>query len=114
MLKLLFIAVILLGCAVVLKGNVNFTADNQVHVASWTIPIPPAVQNSPVLGFVKAILTVHSGQADASAGQGGPPPPPPLPTVTTINGTYGEIRPPSGPPQPAAQFDAVAKAIRGQ
>jgi hypothetical protein len=111
MLKLLFIAVVLLGCAVVLKGNVSFTADNQVQVASWTIPIPQAVQNSPVLGLVKAVLTVHSEQAAASAG---PPPPPPLPTVTTVNGTYGGTRPASGPAQPAAQFDTVAKAIRGQ
>jgi hypothetical protein len=111
--KLLFVAVVLFGGAMFLKGNVSLTADNQLHVAAWTFPIPAAVQNSPVMGLINTMLLGRLGPAGASA-QAGAPTPPPMPTVTTANGTYVDNRAGTGrPQQPATQFDTVAKALRG-
>ena len=108
--KFLFIAVVLFGGAMFLKGKVSLTPDHQLHVATWTFPIPAAVQNSPLMALVDTMLL---GRTD-SAAQSGAAPPPPMPTVTTANGTYVDNRPGTGrPQQPATQFDTVAKALRG-
>jgi hypothetical protein len=110
--KLLFLAVVLFGGAMFLKSNASITPDNQVRVASWTFPIPAAVQNSPVMGLVNTMLLGRLDSTGPTARPGGATPPS-LPVVTTANGTYDANRPSTGRPQSADQFNAAAKALRG-
>jgi hypothetical protein len=110
---LLLVIVVLLSGAVVLKGNVGVTPDNHLRVATWVIPVPLVVQNSPVMALVTTMLPGRSDPTSACA-QLGAAAVPPLPSVTTATGTYNDNRPSTGRSQPAAQFDTVAKALRGQ
>jgi hypothetical protein len=112
--KFLFVVVVLGGGVFFLKGKVSLTPDNQLHVVNWTFPIPAAVQNSPLMALIDTMLLGRGEPAGASA-QSSAPPVPPLPTVTTANGVYVDSRSSAGRPQQpaAAQFDTVAKALRG-
>ena len=70
--KFLFIAVVLFGGAMFLKGNVSLTADNQLHVAAWTFlsmaagtnfvqpeaPPPPAGSGSGCRSSAASVLIV--------------------------------------------------------
>jgi len=110
--KLLFFLVLMFGGAFLLKGNVSITSDSQLRVASWTFPIPAAIQNSPVMGYVNTVLLGRLGPNEASA-RPGTPTPPPLPMVNTPTGTFNANQPNTGRPQGTDPFDDATKALRG-
>jgi hypothetical protein len=116
--KLLFMALIGIGGAVFLKGGyLTVTPDNQVHVASWTVPLPADVQNSPILGMVATMAGLRTasqpniGDPRYGATQ---PARPALPNVTSATSIYNPNPPAAAPTQVTDQFNAVAKALRGQ
>jgi hypothetical protein len=107
-----------------LKDRVALTPDNQVHVASWSFPVPAMIQSSPVYMMVTTVMQGSPGPASqASAGPGAAANPqyrtaqpvrPALPNVTSTNGTYNANPAPAGAANGADQFSAVAKALRTQ
>jgi hypothetical protein len=115
--KLLFMAVVGIGGFMFLKGNVSVTPDNQVRVAGWAVPVPPDVQNSPLMAVVAMAIRLHTTpppDARYGAAQPGQPALPPLPTVTSATATYGANVPSTGPVPGADLFGSTAKALRGQ
>ncbi len=117
--KMLFFMVVGFGGAMLVKGgHVVITPDNQVRVAGYTVPLPPAVQNSPVMGMVTTLFMGQLGgpvQATAAAAPGRPGYPA-LPNVTSTVGTYNPNAPRAAAAGPAGgasdQLSAVAKALR--
>jgi hypothetical protein len=109
--KLLVLMVVLFGGAMFLKGNVSVTQDNQVHVRSWTFPIPAAVRNSPAMGLISLMIqglgANQQAVLPARTGTGAPP----LPIVNTANGSYDGNRPAAASANGADQFNAAAKAL---
>jgi hypothetical protein len=115
--KLLFVMLVGFGGAMLVKsGQVTATADNQILVAGYHVPLPQAVQNSPVLGMVIGQLP------EASSTAGGPHSArvlPVLPIVSSANGSFNANTSGSasasrgGPVTGADGFGAAAKALRG-
>src|ERR1700675_4463249 len=51
--KMLFLMVVGFGGAMLVKGgHVTITPENQLRVAGYNVPLPAAVQNSPVMGMI--------------------------------------------------------------
>jgi hypothetical protein len=120
--KLLILMLAGLGGTMLIKnGHVTITPENNVRVVGYTVRLPDAVKNSPLMGLV---MTGLMNQA--------PPPPqtavlasrpaaavrPMLPSVTSAANTYSANAPtahaPNATPTMAAdQFNAVAKVLRG-
>jgi len=120
--KLLFLMIIGLGGTMLIKGgHVTIGPDNQVRIAGYAVPLPEAVQNSPIMGMVTTVLMGQLPAApQAAVATGGPGPAAPvrpmLPSVTSTNGTYSATAPASGSKQPTGsdQLSAVTKALRPQ
>jgi hypothetical protein len=114
--KLLFLMVVGFGGTMLLKGgHVTITPDNQVRVAGYTVPLPEAVQNSPVMGMITTVLMGQLQTAPQTAGatsRPGTPMPPALPNVTSAVSTYNANAASARPTQGAEQFGAAAKALR--
>jgi hypothetical protein len=115
--KLLFVMVVGFGAAMFVKsGQVTVTADKQIQVAGYRVPLPEAVQNSPVLGMVIDQLPLSSSRAGASPGA---PARPLLPVVSSASGSFnpntlgGASAPRGGPATGADGFSAATKALRG-
>jgi hypothetical protein len=114
--KLLFVMVVGFGAAMLVKnGQVTVSRDNQIVVAGFAVPIPDAVQQSPIMGILASMLP-HS--ATASAGPGVPQRPI-MPAVSSASGTFdantsGRANAPAGGMATGADgFSAAAKALRG-
>jgi hypothetical protein len=115
--KLLFMAVLGIGGTMFVKQEVSISPDSQVRVAGWTVPLPPSVQNSPVMGMVTMMARLQTTPPAS------PPDPrsgaaqhtrPAVPNVTSVAGTYNANAPSAGQSPGGDQFGAVAKALRGQ
>jgi len=128
--KLLIMMLIGLGGTALIKnGHVTITPDNQIRVAGYAVPLPEAVQNSPLMGMVTTLLLGQlpaSPQTAAVASRpgapvgapGGAPVRPVLPSITSANSTYNANAPAAhasgaGPAMTTDQFSAVAKALKG-
>jgi hypothetical protein len=119
--KLLFLMVVGFGGTMLVKGgHVTITPDNQVRVAGYPLPLPDAVQNSPILGMIGGMMRL---QAPVQAGVADPryavaqPARPPVPTISSVNGTYNANAPSApapgvGPAGIADTFNSVAKALK--
>src|SRR5258708_11551213 len=60
--KMLFLMVVGFGGAMLVKGgHVTITPDNQVRVAGYNVPLPAAVQNSPVMGMITTLFMGQMG-----------------------------------------------------
>ena len=60
--KLLFLMVVGFGGTMLVKGgHVVITPNNQVLVAGYQVPLPDAVQSSPVMGAVASMLRTQVG-----------------------------------------------------
>jgi hypothetical protein len=115
--KLLFVLLVGFGAAMMVKnGQVTVTPDRQVMVAGYHVPLPEAVQNSPVFGMVTEQLPQASSRA---AGSPVAPARPALPIVSSASGSFdanasgnasGQH---AGPVTGAAGFSAAAKVLRG-
>ncbi len=112
--KLLFIMVVGFGAAMLVKnGKVTVTPDNQIQVIGFAVPIPNAVQQSPIMGMVTSMLPPS---APAGAGAQARPT---MPVVTSAYGTFnanapGRANAPGGGMATGADgFGAAAKALRG-
>jgi hypothetical protein len=114
--KLLFVMVVGFGAAMLVKnGKVTVTPDNQIQVVGFAIPLPNAVQQSPIMGMVTGMLP-----AAAPPGAGtGVPARPMMPVVTSVSSTFnpnisGRANAPAGGMATGADgFSAAAKALRG-
>ena len=114
--KLLFIALLAIGGPMFVKSYVTVTQDGQVRVAGTTVPLPPAVQNSPIMGMVTMMMQMQAPPQPAPAAQTYGTPVagrPPVPTVTSVAGTFNANAPAAQSGQAGAQFGAVAKALNG-
>jgi hypothetical protein len=115
--KLLFMAALVIGGSMVLRGGyVKITPDNQVRVVGWAVPLPQSVQHSPIMPmiamFVNSQATSQANAADQrSSAQYVRPP---VPNVTSVTTTYSANAPASGQAPGADQFGATTRAIRGQ
>jgi hypothetical protein len=118
--KLLFLMVVGFGGAMLVKGgHVTITPENQVKVANYTLPIPAAVQNSPVFGMVTTLFMGQLGptaEATAAPGRTGTPGVPSMSNVSAAAGSYnssgGRTGAPAAPSAASDQLTAVAKALR--
>jgi hypothetical protein len=121
--KILFLMVVGFGGAMLVKGgHVVVTPDNQVRVAGYNVPLPPAVQNSPVFGMITTLFMGQLGptaQTTGAPGRPGAPGFPAMPNVTSTAGTYNANAPAAGVPRAgnpltgaSDQPTAVAKALR--
>lgn len=115
--KLLFVLVVGFGAAMMVKhGQVAVTPDKQVMIAGFHVPLPEAVQNSPVFGMVTDTLPQASSRAGVAPAT---PARPVLPIVSSANGSFDANASGSmsgsrgGPETGAAGFSAAAKALRG-
>ena len=115
--KLLIVMVVGFGAAMLVKsGQVTATPDKQIQVAGYHVPLPEAVQNSPVLGMLIGQLPEASSTAGRSPGA---PVRPVLPIVSSATGSFnanasGSANAPHGGPATGADgFSAAAKALRG-
>src|SRR5258708_4862706 len=115
--KLLFIMVVGFGAALMVKnGQVTVSADKQIVIAGFPLPLPEAVQNSPVFGMVTGQLPQSSSKAGAAAGTQARPA---LPIVSSASGSSdanssgGASASRAGPATGADGFSAAAKALRG-
>jgi len=115
--KLLFVMVLGFGAAMFVKnGHVTITQDKQIRVAGYSVPLPDAVQNSPLMGFVTTMLPEASPTAGGSPGA---PLRPMLPIVTSGTSTYNANASGSanmssrGQATGAEGLNAAAKALRG-
>jgi hypothetical protein len=114
--KLLFVMVVGFGAAMLVKnGQVTITPDKQIQVAGYNVPLPDAVQNSPVLGMVL-------GQLPAASRAGGSPAAPARPVLPIVNSATGSFNANASPSASAARggpttgadgFSAAAKSLRG-
>jgi hypothetical protein len=115
--KLLFILVLGFGGAMLFKsGQVTATTDRHIQVAGYQVPLPEAVQNSPVYGMVIEQLPQAASKVAASPGA---PVRPLMPIVSSANGSFNANTSGSasaargGPATGADGFSAAAKALRG-
>ena len=106
-----------------LKGNMSLTSDNHVHVMSWAMPVPAAVQSFPLYSLVTNMIATPAPAAAPVAPQAsayvprsgaGVAAPPPLPVVSTTSGTYNDNASSGAPAGFQGQFDPAAKAIGGR
>lgn len=114
--KLLVVMVVAFGAAMLAEnGQITVSRDNQIVVAGFAVPVPDAVQQSPIVGIVASVLP-HS--APASAGPGVPPRPI-MPVVISASGTFDANTsdranaPAGGMASGADGFSAAAKALSG-
>jgi hypothetical protein len=115
--KLLFMAAIVIGGSMVVRGGyVKVTPDNQVRVAGWTVPLPASVQSSPIMGMVALLINQAAPQANAGDQRSAAAQyvRPPLPNVTSATSAYSANAPGNGQMQGGDQFGAASKALRGQ
>ena len=115
--KLLFVMVVGFGAAMLVKnGQVTVGRDNQIVVAGFAVPVPGAVQQSPIMAIVASMLP---RSAPASADPGAPARPV-MPMVNSVSGTFdpntsGRANAPAaGMTAGADGFSATAKALRSQ
>jgi len=115
--KLLFVMVVGFGVAMLVKnGQVTVTPDKHIQVVGFSVPLPDAVQNSPVLGMVLGQLPEVSARA---GGAPGAPARPVLPIVNSGTGSFNANTSGSasaargGPATGAEGFSAAARALRG-
>jgi hypothetical protein len=117
--KLLVMMVVGFGAAMLVKhGQVTITPDRQIQVVGYNVPLPDAVQNSPIMGYVTTMLMGQLPQASQTASRyPGGAARPMLPMVTSVSGTFNGNASSSsnsaGPVTGAAGFDAATKALRG-
>jgi hypothetical protein len=121
--KMLFMAVLVIGGGSFLKSHMVVTPNGQIFISGWAVPVPPAVQNSPIMGLatmLAGITTSQTGVPDPRYGTAQPVRPA-MPNVTSANGTYNANTPaanglggaPGGAPGGASdQLSAVARALR--
>jgi hypothetical protein len=112
--KMLFVMVVGFGAAMLVKnGQVTVSPDNQIHVAGFAVPLPNAVQQSPIMGMVASMLPASVVTATASGSR------PSMPLVSSASGTLdgnnlGRAGAPTGGLATGASgFSAAAKALRG-
>ena len=116
--KLLFLLVVGFGGAMLVKGgHVTIAPDNQVRVAGYAVPLPPAVQNSPIFGMVTTLLMGQLGptaQMTGAPARPGAPGFPAMPNVTSTAGTYSANAPRAAGPAAGTgdQLSTVARALR--
>jgi hypothetical protein len=115
--KLLLVMVIGFGAAMLVKnGQVTVSPDRQIMVVGYPVPLPDAVQNSPVLAMMLGQLPNAPSRA---AGSPGAATRPALPIVNSANGSFdpnssGSLSSSRGGPATGAEgFSAAAKALRG-
>jgi hypothetical protein len=115
--KMLIMAVIVIGGGTFLKHNLVVTPNGQVTVAGWNVPVPAAVQSSPLYSMVMMVASMQAAGQPAAGDPrhgAGQPARPAMPNVTSAASTYNPN------PQPAAsggtsdQFNAVTRALHGQ
>jgi hypothetical protein len=114
--KLLFVMVVGFGAAMLVKnGQVTVSRDNQIVIAGFAVPVPDAVQQSPIMGIIAGVLP-HAAPANAAPGV---PPRPIMPVVSSASGTFdantsGRANAPAGGMATGGDgFSAAAKALRG-
>jgi hypothetical protein len=114
--KLLFVMVVGFGAAMLVKnGQVTVTPDNQIQFIGFAVPLPNAVQQSPVMGIVTSMLPASAPVRAAAGVQ----PRPTMPVVTSASGTFNPNgsahanAPAGGLATGADGFSAAAKALRG-
>lgn len=114
--KLLFVMVVGFGAAMLVKsGQVTATPDNQIRVAGYLVPLPNAVQQSPIMGTIAGMLpaSAHAVASPAAPGR------PVMPLVSSASSSFdantsGRANAPTaGMATGAAGFSAAAKALRG-
>ena len=115
--KLLVVMLVGFGAAMLVKhGQVAVTPDNQIQVVGFAVPLPNAVQQSPLMGIVASLLPSSSAPA-ASAGNSAPQRPM-MPAVSSAWSTYNpnarSDASAGGATEGADALSAAAKAIRGQ
>lgn len=117
--KLFFMMLVGVGIAS-LKGHVTITPDNQIHLASWSFPVPAAVQSSPIYPMLATVMMGQlqaPGQAAAASqpyygtAQPGQVARPALPNVTNASGTYNPNAPTAGQGQAGDPFNAAARGL---
>ena len=118
--KLLLVMVIGFGAAMLVKnGQVTVSPDRQIMVVGYPVPLPDAVQNSPVLAMMLGQLPNAPSRAGGSPAAAAPAARPALPIVNSANGSFdpnmsgGLSSSRSGPATGAEGFSAAAKALRG-
>jgi hypothetical protein len=114
--KLLLVMVVGFGVAMLVKnGNVTVTPDNQIQVVGFAVPLPNAVQQSPIMGVVTSMLPAAAPTRAAAGVQ----PRPMMPVVTSASGAFNPNAsgranaPAAGMATGADGFSAAAKALRG-
>jgi hypothetical protein len=114
--KLLFVMVVGFGVTMLVKsGKVTVTPDNQIQVVGFALPLPTAVQQSPIMGMVTGMLPASAPPNAGAYGQARPV----LPVVSSASGTFnpnisGRANAPTGGMATGADgFSAAAKALRG-
>ena len=72
--KMLFLMVVGFGGAMLVKGgHVTITPENQLRVAGYNVPLPVAVQNSPVMGIITTLFMGQLAPATQMTGVAGRP-----------------------------------------
>ena len=113
--KLLLVMLVGFGAAMLVKhGQVTLSPDNQLRVVGFAVPLPEAVQRSPILGLIAGMLPTTSTVAAATPGTPGRPA---MPIVTSASNTFDANTSggaSSGNMATGADgFNAAAKALRG-
>jgi hypothetical protein len=109
------------GTMLIKNGHVTITPENNVRVVGYTVRLPDAVKNSPLMGLVMTGLMNQAGPqplTGALAGRSAAAVRPMLPSVTSTANTYSANAPSGHAPNAAPtmaldQFNAVAKVLRG-
>jgi hypothetical protein len=116
--KLLLVMLIGFGAAMLVKnGQVTVSPDRQIMVVGYPVPLPDAVQNSPVLAMMLGQLPNAPSRAGGSPASAAARPA--LPIVNSANGSFdpnvsGSLSSSRGGPATGAEgFSAAAKALRG-
>src|SRR6185312_11058183 len=85
--KMLFMAVLVIGGGAFMKNNLHVSPDGQVRLAGWLVPIPPSVQNSPVMGMITMMAQMQA------APHGGPQGAAPQAAIDPRTGAPQAVRP---------------------
>jgi len=115
--KMLIMAVIVIGGGTFLKHNLVVTPNGQVTVAGWNVPVPAAVQSSPLYSMVMMVASMQAAGQPAAGDQRhgeGQPARPTMPNVTSAVGTYNPNPQPAASGNTSDQFSAVARSLHGQ
>jgi hypothetical protein len=117
--KMLFMAVLVIGGGSFLKNHMVVMPNGQIFISGWAVPVPPAVQNSPIMGLVTMLAGMTTSQTGAPDPRYGAAQParPAMPNVTSTNGTYNANAPAAsgaggGQGGASDQLSTVAKALR--